>query len=44
MGWFGFNGGSQLAMGSKADIDAIAMVVADTNMAAVQLVQLQRHY
>jgi Amt family ammonium transporter len=35
MGWFGFNGGSQLAMGSKADIDGIAMVVADTNMAAV---------
>ena len=34
MGWFGFNGGSQLAMGSKADIDGIAMVVADTNMAA----------
>ena len=34
MGWFGFNGGSQLALGSKADIDGIAMVVADTNMAA----------
>ncbi len=34
MGWFGFNGGSQLAMGSKADIDAIALVIADTNMAA----------
>lgn len=34
MGWFGFNGGSQLAMGSKADIEGIAMVVADTNMAA----------
>lgn len=34
MGWFGFNGGSQLAMGSKGDIDAIAMVMADTNMAA----------
>ena len=34
MGWFGFNGGSQLALGSKADIDAIALVVADTNMAA----------
>ena len=34
MGWFGFNGGSQLAMGSKADIDGIAMVIADTNMAA----------
>ncbi len=34
MGWFGFNGGSQLALGSKADIDGIALVVADTNMAA----------
>lgn len=34
MGWFGFNGGSQLAMGSKGDIDAIALVMADTNMAA----------
>ena len=34
MGWFGFNGGSQLALGSKADIDAIAMVIVDTNMAA----------
>jgi Amt family ammonium transporter len=34
MGWFGFNGGSQLAMGSKGDIDAIASVIANTNMAA----------
>ena len=34
MGWFGFNGGSQLAMGTKEDIDAIALVIADTNMAA----------
>lgn len=34
MGWFGFNGGSQLSMGSKEDIDGIAMVIADTNMAA----------
>ena len=34
MGWFGFNGGSQLAMGSKDDITGIAMVVANTNMAA----------
>ncbi|APW66653.1 ammonium transporter [Poseidonibacter parvus] len=34
MGWFGFNGGSQLALGSKGDIDGIAMVVANTNMAA----------
>jgi Amt family ammonium transporter len=34
VGWFGFNGGSQLAMGSKEDIDAIALVIASTNMAA----------
>jgi len=34
MGWFGFNGGSQLALGSRDDIDAISMVMADTNMAA----------
>lgn len=34
MGWFGFNGGSVLAMDSKANIDSIALVVADTNMAA----------
>jgi Amt family ammonium transporter len=34
MGWFGFNGGSQLALGSKDDIDAIGMIFADTNMAA----------
>jgi Amt family ammonium transporter len=34
VGWFGFNGGSQLALGSKGDIDGIAMVIADTNMAA----------
>jgi Amt family ammonium transporter len=34
MGWFGFNGGSQLAMGSKDDIDAISLVMAATNMAA----------
>lgn len=34
MGWFGFNGGSQLAMGTKDDVDAIGLVVASTNMAA----------
>ncbi|MCK9337255.1 MAG: ammonium transporter [Arcobacteraceae bacterium] len=34
MGWFGFNGGSQLALGSKEDIDAIASVIASTNMGA----------
>jgi Amt family ammonium transporter len=34
LGWFGFNGGSVLAMGTKADIDAISLVVASTNMGA----------
>ena len=34
LGWFGFNGGSVLAMGSRGDIDSIALVFADTNMAA----------
>ena len=35
MGWFGLNGGSQLSMDSKTDINAIATVVVNTNMAAV---------
>ncbi len=34
MGWFGFNGGSQLAMGSVTDADAVAMIFANTNTAA----------
>jgi Amt family ammonium transporter len=34
LGWFGFNGGSQLAMGSGADITAIATIYINTNMAA----------
>mgnify|MGYP002776524111 FL=1 len=34
MGWFGFNSGSQLALGSKENIDGIALVIASTNMAA----------
>lgn len=33
-GWFGFNGGSQLAMGSAADVSAIANIFVNTNMAA----------
>ena len=35
LGWFGFNGGSQLAMATKTDIDAIANVFANTHIAAV---------
>ena len=34
LGWFGFNGGSQLALGSKSDIDAISLIFASTNMGA----------
>ena len=34
LGWFGFNGGSQLALGSKEDADAISAVIANTNIAA----------
>jgi Amt family ammonium transporter len=33
-GWFGFNGASQLALGSAADSVAIAQIFANTNMAA----------
>jgi Amt family ammonium transporter len=34
MGWFGFNGGSQLALGTEADANAVAIIFANTNMAA----------
>ncbi len=33
-GWFGFNGGSQLALGSAADATAIANIYVNTNVAA----------
>ena len=33
-GWFGFNGGSQLALGSAADASAIAIVYVNTNIGA----------
>jgi len=33
-GWFGFNGGSQLALGSAADAAAIAIVYVNTNLGA----------
>lgn len=35
IGWFGFNGGSQLAFSSAADAQAIATVFLNTNLAAV---------
>ncbi len=34
MGWFGFNGGSQLALGSALDVSAMAIVYVNTNLAA----------
>ena len=34
MGWFGFNGGSQLALGSALDAAAMAIVFVNTNLAA----------
>ena len=33
-GWVGFNGGSQLALGSAADASAMSIVVVNTNIAA----------
>ena len=33
-GWFGFNGGSQLALGSAADATMIAIIYVNTNLAA----------
>ena len=32
-GWFGFNGGSQLALGSAADVTAMSLVLVNTNLA-----------
>lgn len=34
LGWFGFNGGSQLRMSTVADANAVAMAFANTNTAA----------
>ncbi len=34
LGWFGFNGGSQLALGSALDATAMAIVFTNTNIAA----------
>ena len=33
-GWFGFNGGSQLAVGSATDAVAMSIVLVNTNLAA----------
>jgi len=34
LGWFGFNGGSQLSLGSAADVVAISNILVNTNLAA----------
>ena len=34
LGWFGFNGGSQLALGSAADAISMSIVLVNTNLAA----------
>ena len=34
LGWFGFNGGSQLALGSAADAVAMGIILVNTNLAA----------
>ncbi|MDA5092619.1 ammonium transporter [Aliiroseovarius sp. KMU-50] len=34
LGWFGFNGGSQLAMGTIGDVSDVSRIFANTNMAA----------
>ena len=34
LGWFGFNGGSQLALGSASDVVAMSHVLVNTNLAA----------
>ena len=34
MGWFGFNGGSQLKLSTFADANAVAQIFVNTNMAA----------
>jgi len=34
LGWFGFNGGSQLAMGTIADATSVANIFVNTNLAA----------
>ncbi len=34
LGWFGFNGASQLAMGTISDANAVAIIFANTNTAA----------
>jgi len=44
MGWFGFNGGSQLALGSVADATAMANIFVNTTLAAAAGVIAAIHY
>ena len=49
LGWFGFNGASQLAMGTISDADSIAKIFVNTNMAAaagvvVAIIYMQLRY
>lgn len=44
LGWFGFNGASQLAMGTITDADSIAIVFVNTNLAAAAGVLLAVSY
>ena len=49
LGWFGFNGGSQLAMGTIGDIADVSWIFVNTNMAAasgafVAMVAIQLTY
>ncbi len=34
LGWFGFNGGSQLAMGTISDVSSVSRIFVNTNLAA----------
>ena len=38
MGWFGFNGGSQMALAGVSDVVAMSIVLANTNLAAAAAV------
>ena len=44
LGWFGFNGGSQLAMGTISDADDVARIFVNTNAAAAAGVVLAVAY
>jgi len=49
LGWFGFNGASQLAMGTISDADSIAKIFVNTNLAAavgvvVAVIYMQLRY